>query len=75
MLCWQADLVVVRSVGLVVLRRVLGVLGCDPPPSVDMVEITVLPHQLAVLRRQVRRPRFTPMDRMLLATLAKLPAA
>ena len=32
----------------------------------------MLRHQLAVLRRQVARPRYTPGDRMVLATLAKL---
>jgi putative transposase len=36
------------------------------------VEIAVLRHQLAVLRRQVSRPRYTPSDRIVLATLAKL---
>jgi putative transposase len=36
------------------------------------VEIAVLRHQLAVLRRQVARPRYTPSDRIVLATLAKL---
>lgn len=36
------------------------------------MEIAVLRHQLAVLRRQVTRPRYTPGDRMVLATLAKL---
>ena len=38
----------------------------------DAVKIAVLRHQLAVLRRQVPRPRYTPADRMLLAALAKL---
>jgi putative transposase len=57
-----------------IVRRVLGVLGCGPGPApdVDTVEIAVLGHQLAVLRGQVPRPRYTPVDRMLLAGLAKL---
>jgi len=62
--------VVVRAVALMIVRRVLGVLGRGLTP--DAVEIAVLRHQLAVLRRQVPRPRYTPADRMLLATLAKL---
>jgi transposase InsO family protein len=36
------------------------------------VEIAVLRHQLMVLRRQVARPRYTPADRLVLATLARL---
>jgi putative transposase len=41
-------------------------------PDAKDLEIAVLRHQLAVLRRQVAPPRYTPTDRMLLATLAKL---
>jgi transposase InsO family protein len=55
-----------------IVRRVLGLLGCGPTANADAVEIAVLRHQLAVLRRQVPRPRYTPADRMLLAALAKL---
>ena len=58
--------------GLMIVRRVLGVLGCGPTPSADAVEIAVLRHQLAVLRRQVPRARYIPADRMLLAALARL---
>jgi putative transposase len=36
------------------------------------VEIAVLRHQLAVVRRQVARPRYGPSDRIVLATLARL---
>ena len=35
-------------------------------------EIMVLRHQVAVLQRQVARPRFTWSDRAIIATLAKL---
>lgn len=64
--------VVVRTVASMVVRRVVAVLGCGPGPDADAVEIAVLRHQLAVLRRQVPRPRYSPTDRMLLATLAKM---
>src|SRR2546421_5923557 len=71
---WCAKLagVVARTVASMIVRRVLGVLGCGPRPNADAVEIAVLRHQLAVLRRQVPRPRYTPADRMLLAALTKL---
>jgi hypothetical protein len=64
--------VVVRTLALMIVRRLVGVLGRGPASDADMVEITVLRHQLAVLHRQVARPRYTPADRMLLAALAKL---
>jgi hypothetical protein len=55
-----------------IVRQILGVLGCGRAPDADAVEIAVLRHQLAALHRQVTRPRSTPVDRMLLAWLAKL---
>src|SRR4051812_26631724 len=70
--CGRLDGVVVHAIALMIVRRVLGVLGCGPTPNADAVEIAVLRHQLAVLHRQVARPRYTPGDRVLLATLAKL---
>ena len=64
---------VVRTVALMIVRRLVGVIGCGPSPDANVVEIAVLRHQLAVLRRQVVRPRFTLGDRVVLAVLAKLP--
>jgi putative transposase len=55
-----------------IVRWAPGLFGCGPRPESDAVEIAVLRHQLAVLRRQMPRPRYTPPDRMLLATLAQL---
>src|SRR5204863_1792413 len=62
----------VRTVALMIVRRVLGVLGCGPTSDADAVEIAVLRHQLAVIRRQVPCARYAPMDRMVLAGLARL---
>jgi putative transposase len=58
------------SVGFVLLRRVLGLLGIGPTPDAKDVEIAVLRHQLLVLHRQVARPRYTPSDRLVLAVFA-----
>src|SRR5947208_14325977 len=53
-------------------RHVLRLVGLGPKPDDKDVEIAVLRHQLAVLHRQVARPRFAPTDRLVLATLARL---
>jgi hypothetical protein len=76
---WNAELagsapVVMRTLAFLVLRRIVGVVGGGQTPDAKDVEIAVLRHQLAVLRRQVARPRYTPGDRLLLATLVKLRA-
>jgi putative transposase len=63
---------VVRTLALVVVRRVVGLVGWGSAPAVKDVEIAVLQHQLMVLRRQVARPRYEPRDRMVLAMLARL---
>jgi putative transposase len=68
----HAGFVVVRTVALVIVQRVLGLVGCGRSPDANVVEIAVLRHQLAVLRRQVARPRYTPADRTVLAMLARL---
>jgi len=62
----------VRAVAFVIVRRMLGLVGLGPTPDAKDVEIAVLRHQLMVLRRQVARPRHTPVDRMVLAALARL---
>jgi len=64
--------VVVGTLGFMIVRGLRGLTGLGPAPDTKDVEIAVLRHQLYVLRRQVTRPRYTPTDRMLLASLARL---
>jgi putative transposase len=54
------DAMVGRTLGFLMIRRVLRVLGLGRAPDDKDVEIAVLRHQIAVLKRQVSRPRFTP---------------
>jgi putative transposase len=62
----------VQTLGVLIVRRLLGVLGLGPAPDARDVEIAVLGHQLSVLARQVACPRYIPTGRLVLAWLAKL---
>ena len=55
------------------LRRVLElVVLCFRATEFKELEIIVLRHELAVLRRQVRRPTFRPADRLILAAFSRV---
>jgi hypothetical protein len=60
------------SVTFLLVRRLLDLLRIGPSLDQKDVEIAVLRHQLAVMRRQIARPRYSPVDRAMLASLARL---
>ncbi|MGP8205331.1 MAG: hypothetical protein ACLQVK_04615 [Acidimicrobiales bacterium] len=62
------------SLAFLLVRGLLDLLRIGPSPDQKEVEIAVLRHHLAVLRRQIARPRHCPADRSMLATLARCSA-
>jgi putative transposase len=68
---------VIWSFVYLALRHVLElIMLCCRSTETNEIEILVLRHELAILRRQHRRPRLRPKDRALLAALSRqLPRA
>jgi hypothetical protein len=64
---------VIRSILYLLLRRVLSLLWSGDRAAAEVeLEMEVLRHQLAVLRRQVTRPVYRPSDRAFLAAASRL---
>ncbi|SRR6266511_62970 len=67
---------VLRSLLYLFLRRILDFCHSKERSATDAeLEIAILRHQLAVLRRQVRRPVYRASDRAFLADREQTPSA
>jgi putative transposase len=65
---------VIKSLLYLLLRVLVGLVAGSSPSreALKEVEIAVLRHQLKVLRRQVARPSFRPLDRAFLAAASRM---
>jgi hypothetical protein len=64
---------VIRSLLYLFLRRVLGLFRSDERVAADSeLENAVLRHQVAVLRRQVKRPIYRTSDKAFLAAASRM---
>jgi hypothetical protein len=69
---WRRSRVVWSFVYLALRRSLELILVCFRSAETKEIEVLVLRHELAVLRRQHPRPRLQPKDRALLAALSRL---
>jgi putative transposase len=64
---------VIRSLLYLLLRRLLALLSSSERTIAEAdLEIVVLRHQLAILRRQVKRPVYRRRDRVFLSAASRL---
>src|SRR5919197_4013619 len=69
--CWRSPLLV-SALYTVVCRLLELIVLVGRRDRAKEIEILVLRHELSILRRQVRSPRFAPHDRLLLAGLSRM---
>jgi putative transposase len=60
------------AVFYLLLRRLVGFAGGSAEDRHSDIEVLVLPHQLAVLRRRGGRPRLRRRDRLFMAALSRV---